>query len=331
MPFLLGKIVHTYFYMIIHDRVYSTFTIDSPIALELIHSKPFQRLKHISQLGLPAKYYHLEGYSRYEHSIGVYHLLNIMGASEEEQVAGLLHDVSHTAFSHLVDWVIGDSLTEDYQDKRHLSVLQQKDIAVVLHKFGYTPESIADYHRFSLLEKDIPDLCADRVDYVFRESSHIIAEKCLSYLQAHDGEIVFSEEKGALVFANNFLHRQEAHWGGYEAVTRYVVFGNMLKRALADNTITIDDLHQTDEFVINKIKESNVIDHIAVLSLMEHKNLSFLPKAEKSTMKKFRYVDPKVIVDGKAVKLTVINKDFRDEIERAKKRNLKGIYAGVYP
>ncbi len=317
--------------MLIHDRVYSSFTIDSPIALELIQSAPFQRLKYISQLGLPAKYYHLEGYSRYEHSIGVYHLLNKLGASEEEQVAGLLHDISHTAFSHLVDWVIGDSLTEDYQDKRHLSVLQQKDITIVLRKYGYTPESTADYHRFSLLEKDIPALCADRVDYVFRESPHIIAEKCLPYLQAHDGEIVFSEEKGALVFASNFLHRQETHWGGYEAVTRYVVFGNMLKRALADNTITIDDLHQTDEFVIDKIIRSEVKEHVAVLSLMEHKDLSFLPKADKSTMKKFRYVDPKVIMDGKAVRLSVINTDFKDEIESAKKRNLKGTYAGVYP
>lgn len=317
--------------MIVQDRVYSTFTIDSPIALELISSKPFQRLKHISQLGLPPKYHHLEGYSRYEHSIGVYHLLREMGASEEEQVAGLLHDVSHTAFSHLIDLVIGDGLSEDYQDNRHLSVLQQEDIESVLRDYGFTPEHIADYHRFGLLERNIPDMCADRVDYVLRESPHVIAERCLPYLQAYNGEIVFSQEENARLFANNFLDRQENHWSGYEGITRYVLFSDMLKKALADKTITIDDLHQTDEFVINKIIKSNVKEHRAILSLMEQKDLSFLPKATKPTMKKLRYVDPKVMVDGRALKLSSINSDFFESIERAKKRNLKGTYAGVYP
>jgi HD superfamily phosphohydrolase len=317
--------------MIVHDRVYSTFTIDSPIALELISSKPFQRLKHISQLGLPPKYHHLEGYSRYDHSIGVYHLLSKMGAAEEEQVAGLLHDVSHTAFSHLIDLVIGDGLTEDYQDNRHLSVLQQEDIASVLRNYGFTPEYIADYHRFGLLERDIPDVCADRIDYVLRESPHVIAERCLPYLQAFNGEIVFLKEENALLFANNFLDRQENHWAGYEGITRYVIFSNMLKRALADQTITIDDLHQTDEFVINKIIKSNVKEHCTILRLMEHKDLSFLPKASKPTMKKFRYVDPKVMVDRRVAKLSSINRAFFESIERAKERNLKGTYAGVYP
>jgi len=317
--------------MIVHDRVYSTFTIDSPIALELIGSKPFQRLKHISQLGLPPKYHHLEGYSRYEHSIGVYHLLRKMGTSEEEQVAGLLHDISHTAFSHLVDLVIGNGLTEDYQDNRHLSVLQQEDIATVLQNYGFTPEYIADYHRFSLLESEIPDLCADRVDNVLRESPHVIAEKCLPYLQAYNGEIVFSKEENALLFAYNFLDRQENHWAGYEGITRYVLFSDMLKKALTDKTITIDDLHQTDEFVINKIIKSNVKEHREILSLLEQKDLSFLPKANKPTMKKFRYVDPKVMMDGGVAKLSSINRAFFESIERAKKRNLKGTYAGVYP
>lgn len=72
----------------------------------------------------------------------MYILLNRLGASEEEQVAGLLHDISHTAFSHLIDWVIGDSSKEDYQDKRHLSVLLENEIAQILSNYGYSSKNI---------------------------------------------------------------------------------------------------------------------------------------------------------------------------------------------
>lgn len=67
-----------------------------------------QRLKGISQFRIPDKYYFKDNYSRFEHSIGVMVLLGKLGASQEEQIAGLLHDVSHKAFSHVYDWVVVD-------------------------------------------------------------------------------------------------------------------------------------------------------------------------------------------------------------------------------
>ncbi len=33
-------------------------------------------------------------------------LVNRLGGSLEEQIAALLHDVSHTAFSHVIDYVL---------------------------------------------------------------------------------------------------------------------------------------------------------------------------------------------------------------------------------
>src|SRR3990167_3900982 len=102
--------------MLIKDRVYGNFQINEPVILELLKSKLVLRLKGISQFGVPDKYHYIKGFSRYEHSVGVMILLRILGASLEEQVAGLLHDVSHTAFSHIVDWVIGQGKTENFQD-----------------------------------------------------------------------------------------------------------------------------------------------------------------------------------------------------------------------
>ena len=102
--------------MVIQDRIYGNTNIDEPILTDLISSAAIQRLKGISQYGIPQKYYSFPGFSRFEHSLGTMLLLKKLGAGTLEQIAGLLHDVNHTAFSHLTDWVWGDRLVEDRQD-----------------------------------------------------------------------------------------------------------------------------------------------------------------------------------------------------------------------
>jgi hypothetical protein len=315
--------------MIINDKIYSTFEISSPIILELINTKAFQRLKNINQFGIPNKYFHLDGYSRYDHSLGVYILLNKLRASKEEQVAGLLHDISHTAFSHIVDWVIGDNQKEDYQDKNHLSILEQKELVDILNKYGYSAKQIANYHNFSLLEKDLPNLCADRIDYAFREFSLDTIEKCLYKLRVFKKEIVFSTEESALIFAENFLKLQIENWSGYEAVTRYVLISELLKKAMKENIISLKDLLKTDEYVINKLLKTKKKDYLDTLSLLENKRLDFLPKSKIYVKKKFRYVDPKIYEDRKLKRLSEINKKFRRNLEKARQLNKKGIHTGI--
>ena len=123
--------------MVISDRVYGKVKIESPVLLELIKSKSLQRLKGISQFGIPDEFYYLKNFSRYEHSIGVMILLKQLGASEKEQIAGLLHDVSHTAFSHVIDWVVGEGLTEDFQDNQHKNFIKSSPLTKILKKYNY--------------------------------------------------------------------------------------------------------------------------------------------------------------------------------------------------
>jgi hypothetical protein len=107
--------------MKINDKIYEKVEIEEPVLLELLKSSSVLRLKNISQFGVPDKYYHFKNYSRYEHSIGVMILLRKLGATLEEQIAGLLHDVSVLAFSHVIDWVFanGRDGVEDYHDSIH--------------------------------------------------------------------------------------------------------------------------------------------------------------------------------------------------------------------
>lgn len=65
--------------------------------------------------------------TRYEHSVGAMLLLRTAGAPLEAQAAALLHDVAHTALSHVADCVYGYVVHED--DKmEYLSTTSLLDI-----------------------------------------------------------------------------------------------------------------------------------------------------------------------------------------------------------
>src|SRR3989344_6676332 len=155
--------------MMIEDKIYGVFEIGEPVLIELINSEPIQRLKRVANSGVSAIVLKNRGVSRYDHSLGVMILLRILGASIEEQVAGLLHDVSHTAFSHVIDWAIGDPTREDFQDKNHLKFIEKSELKGILTKYNLDYSKIAKIEEFGLLEQEAPGLCADRVDYTLRE------------------------------------------------------------------------------------------------------------------------------------------------------------------
>lgn len=311
--------------MIIKDRIYGKLEINTQAILELINSKPLKRLKGIAQFGVPDEFYHLPNYSRYEHSLGVMLLLKKLGATEEEQIAGLLHDVSHTAFSHVIDWVVGDGKTEDYQDQQHGRYITNSEIPVILERFGYSVKRIIDYHNFGLLERDLPDLCADRVDYSLREFPTDVVATCMSAMSSKDNKIVFINEQSALLFASNFLKQQMEHWGGFEAASRYRLFADVLRQTLKEGTITEDDFWQNDNFVINKIAASKNKDIQNKLNTLRNKSLKHLPKSNVTVYKKFRYVDPQFVNNNKLVRLSKTNQEYAQRLEKARETNELGI------
>lgn len=307
------------------NDIYGKTTINSPVIISLIKSKPLQRLKKISQFGIPDKYYHLKNYSRYEHSVGVMILLKKLGASEEEQIAGLLHDVSHTAFSHVIDWVVGSGKTEDYQDNQHTTFILNSTIPQILQKYGYNANKISSYKHFGLLEQALPDICADRVDYSLREFKKEITKKCISSLINRNNKMAFADKSTALLFAKNFLKQQETHWGGFEAASRYRLFADALKIALTQKIITMDDLWKTDSLVINKLEKSKDADIKKILKALKHKSLKKYPKSKVVVHKKFRYVDPLFLKNGKLQRLSSFDFNFKAKIKKAKLENEKGV------
>jgi len=317
--------------MLYQDRIYGEVKIEEPVILELIKSKPIQRLKGIAQHGIPQEFYSWPGFSRFEHSLGVTILLKRLDADLEEQIAGLLHDVSQTAFSHVFDWILGEREKENSHDKVHQRfILNCLEIVKILMKFHFIPLEISKIDSFTLLEQEIPHLCADRSDYALREfylwANPKIVKVCLDTLINYDGQIVFNNSETAKFFAETYLKCQTEHWGGYEAVEKYYLFSKVFKEALDKNILSLEDFYQDDNFIIRKIQESEDDNLINILEKLKNKRLDKLDHGDKQIFKKkFRYVDPKILENGRIFTLSSISSAFKNFLENQRLINLKGI------
>jgi HD superfamily phosphohydrolase len=102
---------------VIRDPLWNNIRID-PLALKLIDTAAFQRLRYVRQLGVAFLVYPGASHSRFEHALGTYHLarralllleergdLRDVAQSDRKQVAiaALLHDIGHYPFSHALE------------------------------------------------------------------------------------------------------------------------------------------------------------------------------------------------------------------------------------
>lgn len=242
------------------DRIYGNFEIKESVVLELINSKTFQRLRGIDQAGYFEPHFPGTAHSRFEHSIGVYLLLKMYGAPIEEQIAGLIHDVSHSAFSHCIDYVLeaGSGKEHNHQDNVFDNFVRKSEIPEILEKYNLDLEYILDDKNFPLKEKDLPDLCADRIDYSLRTAvlfGDISNGKYfLDNLATEDGKWIFKNFEGAKKYAELFLKHNTNYYTGMPSAVMFQTVKDYLRYALSKEYISEADLYTTDKIVLAKIE-----------------------------------------------------------------------------
>ena len=243
------------------DNVYGETEISEPVILELIGSPTFRRLKGISQFGYIADRSLWGAHSRFDHSLGVSLLLKKYGASLEEQIAGLIHDVSHGVFSHCIDYVLAEGFEKEqkHQDSILNDFVMRSEIPVILEKYGINEEFILDDKNFPLKEKDLPDLCADRIDYSLRDAIECgeirgkESQNFLDKLLINDNAWIFGDFSIAKHYCELFSKMNSKYYCGLSTALMFGTVGNYLKRALDKGYILKDDLYTTEEKVLAKI------------------------------------------------------------------------------
>jgi HD superfamily phosphohydrolase len=187
----------------VHDHIEVT-----GIAEALLDTPAMQRLRHIRQLGTVSLVYPSANHTRFEHSLGVYHLasealthLGIEGrAAARVRAAALLHDVGHPPFSHNVETLLYRHTGKFHDDVADL--LASGQVGVVLREHGLDPEAVAALvageGRYGQLVSG--ELDVDRMDYLVRDAHHtgvpygtIDHGRLVRELTFVDGELVLRE------------------------------------------------------------------------------------------------------------------------------------------
>jgi len=305
------------------DRVYGTIEINEPVILDLIKSPSLQRMKGIDQHGYFEPYFPGTRYSRFEHSLGVFILLRKFGAPLLEQIAGLLHDVSHTVFSHVADYVFsnGSGEKQNFQDDCFEEFVKSSEIPEILKKYGIDYKYIVNEENFPLKERELPDLCADRIDYFFRElkvtnkASQEEIDEFVENLAIIDNLWVFKDRNLAKKYAYLFLEINNWFWSGLESAVMFKTSGDLLKYALAKKVLTKDDLFTTDEEVWVKIRLATDKDDNLKL-LVDRANNKFKFKSydknnyDLYSLCKSRVVDPLFLENKKLKRVSEIDSEF---------------------
>lgn len=295
--------------MIVKDRIYGKIEITDPLIIELIKAPSFQRLKAIYQMGVNHYAFPALKHTRFEHSIGVYYLLLKFGASREEQIAGLLHDMSHTAFSHVIDHLYGDKLKQESQDNVHKSYLLKSEIPQILKQHKIDVDLIANHHDWPLLDQHLPDLCADRLDYCLRDGlvCEVLTQKeiqqILDSLKIIDQKWVFTNAKVAQNYFAKTLIMTRDWWAPVWGILQFEVMAQALRTGLNEKIITDRDLFTTDREVWKKLERSK--NKVVANNLKKVRNVMKLRykfvggPTETSIQGKYRAVDPFVKTNGK--------------------------------
>jgi HD superfamily phosphohydrolase len=183
----------------IYDPVYGAVAA-TELEWQLMQSPPLQRLKGIKQLGLVDAVFPGANHTRFEHSLGTMHMAGLMARQLELEpletgkvrLAGLLHDLGHSALSHAVEGVLGRNpeIQPQVSEKRMSGHEEFTREIIRRHPFGKSALAGAEetFGNAESLFREVAeiavgrcqplgqiisgDLDADRIDFLLRDSHH---------------------------------------------------------------------------------------------------------------------------------------------------------------
>ncbi|WP_435193804.1 HD domain-containing protein [Natronomonas sp. EA1] len=255
----------------IKDSVHDYIALGS-VAAALIDTPAFQRLRHIKQLSTVRLVYPSASHTRFEHSLGVYHLADraldhlAVGEMDADHVraAALLHDVGHGPYGHQTEEVIRRHTGKDHDEVGEL--LYEVGLAEVLESEGLDPDRVAALidGQGELGALVSGELDVDRMDYLVRDAHHtgvpygtIDHGRLVRELRLCDGKLVLAE--GNVPTAESLLLARTLMDGIVYRHHVSRIAGAMLERAAEDLLEHVD----IDTF-------RRMADHDLLVSLREH-------------------------------------------------------------
>lgn len=319
------------------ETFYGVVEVEEPVLLALIDSNAFQRLKKVHQYGVSYYTTHREEFTRYSHSLGVFYLLRANDRPLNEQIAGLLHDVSHTAFSHVGDWVFSKEYKElDYQNSIHKEYLEISGLSKILRKYGIDPKEVLPTEKLApALEQPRPNASADRLDYSIQGAYHqkfITKDEAIEIFKdchwetdrwiSTKGDLMTKVIKFTLFMTEDCFGSPENH-----LLSRWLA--DAIIKGLDTDLISFDDFQLgTDDIIWDRLllsKDPYIQSRMEmVLDAKSFYTLVHPSEADTIIVTKFWGFDPWISKEDKISRLTTINKELSDEYYAVKERIGRG-------
>jgi len=218
--------------------------------MDIVNHPTIQRLSRIKQLGLASMVYPGAQHTRFQHSLGAFHLMSeaILSLSqkgvfifdseaEAVQAAILLHDIGHGPFSHVLENTLIQGISHE-----EISLFLMKEMNKDLGgRLTLAINIFEDKYPKAFLHQLISSqLDMDRLDYLCRDSfftgvaeGKIASDRIIKMLDVREDRLMV-QAKGIYSIENYLTSRRLMYWQVYlhkTAVACEKILINILKRA----------------------------------------------------------------------------------------------------
>ena len=216
---------------IINDPVFGFIRVPRGLLLDIVRHPAFYRLSRIKQLGGANIVYPGAQHTRFQHSLGAFHLmgkaiqsLQLKGhfifdsEAEAVQAAILLHDIGHGPFSHVLEHTLIQGVSHEdislmVMEQMNDEFRGQLSLAIKIFK---------DEHPKRFLHQLISSqLDMDRLDYLKRDAfftgvneANIGSSRIIDMLDMVDDQLVV-DKKGIYSIENYLVSRRLMYWQVY--------------------------------------------------------------------------------------------------------------------
>ena len=245
--------------LVYNDPIYDRREITAPVILALLQTQAISRLKGIMQHGITGLIGVTNQTTRFDHSLGAMALVERLGGSLQEQIAALLHDVSHTALSHVIDYVYDQHDDQSYHEEMKTWYVEQSDLPQTLADHGFDWRDFLEDEAYTLLEQPAPALCADRVDYFLRDGADLglLTQADISFILAHlivhQNRIVVDSVEAAKLMAYQYMAADDASWSNFVEVGLYELTAQAIRTGLRLGAISEADFWTIDQTLWDKL------------------------------------------------------------------------------
>jgi len=216
---------------IINDPVFGFIKVPKGLLLNLVKHPSMQSLRRIKQLGLASMVYPGAQHTRFQHSLGAFHLMReaILSLTqkgvyifdmEAEAISAaiLMHDIGHGPFSHVLENTLIRGISHEDISLLIMERLNEEmngglTLAIRIFQNKYPKQFL---HQLISSQLDV-----DRLDYLRRDSfftgvseGNIGSARIIKMLDVVDDNLVI-EQKGIYSIENYLIARRLMYWQVY--------------------------------------------------------------------------------------------------------------------